>query len=120
MSEHQSPDAFEALDRVLEEIRREFRANPEFAHRVVKALGADVFFSADLAPTLINPVELVATKSPDDVQSTLANMSLSDLKKMVKAWQLGSPVDLSGKSQEEVVDMIQVRAKRRLDARTST
>ena len=120
MSDFQSSDAFEALDRVLEEIRREFKANPEFAHRVVKALGADVYFSADLASTLINPVELVAKKTPEEVQITLDAMPLGDLKKMVKTWQLGSSVDLSGKSKEEVMEMIETRARRRLEARSSS
>lgn len=119
MTDLQSADAFDALDRVLEEIRREFRANPDFAHRVVKALGAEVLFSADLAATLINPVELVAKKTPDEVHNTLDAMSLTDLKKMVKTWQLGSAVDLSGKSKEDVVEMIKVRAQRRLDSRMS-
>ena len=120
MSEFQSADAFDALDRVLEEIRREFRANPDFAHRVVKALGADVYFSADLAATLINPVELVATKTADEVKAVLEAMSLGDLKKMVKTWQLGSQTDLAGKSKEEVMDMIEVRARRRLESRMSS
>lgn len=120
MTDQNSPDAFEALDRVLEEIRREFRDNPEFAHRVVKALGAEVFFSADLASTLVNPIELVAKKSAEEVQVVLDAMSLAELKKLVKTWQLGSAVDLSGKSKEEVMEMIAVRARRRLAARSSS
>lgn len=120
MADQNSADAFEALDRVLEEIRREFRANPEFAHRVAKALGAEVFFSSDLASNFINPIELVAAKSAEDVKITLDAMGLGDLKKLVKNWQLGSAVDLNGKSKDEVIEMIEVRARRKLAARSST
>ena len=66
-----SKDVLEALDRVLEELRREFAANPEFAHRVVRALGANVVFDPKLAAKLINPIELVARETPEKVAEQL-------------------------------------------------
>jgi hypothetical protein len=112
-------DAFEALDRVLDELRREFRANPEFAMRVVQALGSAVHFDSDLKTELLNPVELVANRSSEEVQRTLSDMEISDLKKLAKSSNLATPTDLSGRSKDEIVAMIQVRAERRVQSRSA-
>ena len=115
----ESKEALEALDRVLDEIRREFAANPDFAHRVVRALGATVVFDPQHAAALINPVELVANESPEEAASTLGGLSLGDLKKIAKGSKLATPGDLSGKSKEEVISLIQRRAMLRLESRRS-
>ena len=101
-----SKDVLEALDRVLEELRREFAANPEFAHRVVRALGANVVFDPKLAAKLINPIEL-------------GGLSAADLKKMAKDSKLASPSDVAGKSKEAVIELIQRRATLRIESRRS-
>ena len=115
----ESKEALEALDRVLEEIRREFAANPEFAHRVVRALGATVVFDPKHAAALINPIELVAHESPEEVAATLGDLSLGDLKKIAKGSKLATPGDVAGKSKDQVVDLIQRRAQLRLESRRS-
>lgn len=112
--------ALDALDRVLEELRREFRANPEFAHRIVKALGAEVRFEAEQAAELINPIELVANNSAEDVDATLMAMALADLKKLARTNQLATSSDLSGRTREDVAAMIRQRAELRLKSRSST
>lgn len=112
-------DAFEALDRVLDEFRREFRANPEFAMRVVQALGSAVHFGSEMKTELLNPVELVANRSPEEVQRTLGDMDISELKKLAKSSNLATPTDLSGRSKDEIVSMIQVRAERRVQSRSA-
>ena len=112
-------DAFEALDRVLDELRREFRSNPEFAMRVVQALGSTVHFASELKTELLNPVELVASRSPEEVHETLSEMDISALKKLAKTSNLATPTDLSGRSKDDIVAMIQVRAERRVQSRAA-
>lgn len=114
-----SKGVLEALDRVLEELRREFAANPEFAHRVVRALGANVVFDPKHAAKLINPIELVANGSPASVTEKLGALSAADLKKMAKDAKLASPGDVAGKSKDDVIKLIQKRAQIRIDARRS-
>ena len=114
-----SKDVLEALDRVLEELRREFAANPEFAHRVVRALGANVVFDPKLAAKLINPIELVARETPEKVAEQLGGLSAADLKKMAKDSKLASPSDVAGKSKEVVIELIQRRATLRIESRRS-
>jgi len=104
-------DALEALDRFLEELRREFRANPEFAYRTVRALGAEVTFEGKLAAKLINPLELVATKPEDVARAQLAALTLADLKALAKTANLATPVDMKGKDKDALAEMIYVRAK---------
>ena len=112
-------DVLEALDRVLEELRREFAANPEFAHRVVRALGANVVFDPKHAAKLINPVELVSRETPEKAAEMLSGLSAADLKKIAKDSKLASPGDVAGKSSEDVIQLILRRAKLRLEARRS-
>lgn len=114
-----SKDVLEALDRVLEELRREFAANPEFAHRVVRALGANVVFDPKLAAKLINPIELVARETPEKVAEQLGGLSAADLKKIAKESKLASPSDVAGKSKEAVIELIQRRAALRIESRRS-
>lgn len=115
----ESTDALEALDRFLEELRREFRFNPEFAHRVVKALGAEVTFEGKLAAKLINPRELVSTKTEDGARATLSALSLTDLKNIAKSNNLATSIDVKGKSKEELVDMVYTRAVAKSEERKS-
>ena len=112
-------DVLEALDRVLEELRREFAANPEFAHRVVRSLGANVVFDPKHAAKLINPVELVSRETPEKAAEMLRGLSAADLKKIAKDSKLASPGDVAGKSSEDVIQLILRRAKLRLEARRS-
>lgn len=121
MSEDTSPestDALEALDRVLDELRREFAANPEFAHRVVRALGASVSFDQKQAASLINPVDLVA-RSPETASTTLSGLAPADLKKIARESKLATGSDLTGKSKDELVALIIRRAELRIQSRSS-
>lgn len=107
----------EALDRFLEELRREFRANPEFAYRTVRALGAEVIFEGKDAAKLISPRELAATKPEEVARATLGSLTLTELKAVAKNSNLATAVDVKGKSKDELVDMIYRRAKTKSDER---
>lgn len=112
-------NALEALDRVLEELRREFAANPEFAHRVVRALGANVVFGSAQAAKLLNPVELVANKPEAEIDATLDSLTPADLKKVANGAKLATTSDMSGLSKPDLIALIKRRATARLDARRS-
>lgn len=109
--------ALEALDRFLEELRREFRANPEFAYRVVRALGAEVTFDGKDAAKLLNPRELVTTRPEEAARAVLGSLTLSELRTVAKHSNLATPVDLKGKDKDAVVDMIYRRAVAKADER---
>jgi len=110
-------NVLDAIDRFLEELRREFRSNPDFAHRVVKALGAQVSFDGKLAAKLLNPKELVSEKSADDAKSVLSALSLTDLKTLAKSNNLATAVDVKNKSKDDLVDMVYERARAKLEER---
>lgn len=110
-------DALDALDRFLDELRREFRSNPEFAYRAVRALGAEVTFEGKLAAKLINPLELVATKPEEIARAQLVALTLADLKALAKSANLATPVDMKGKDKDTLADMILVRAKDKVQER---
>lgn len=110
-------DALEALDRFFEELRLELRANPELAHRLVKALGAEVTFEGGLAARLVNPRELAATKSEADFRKTLGAMSATDIRAVLKAHNLASSVDMKGLGTDALIDMAHARALAKINER---
>lgn len=111
--------AVEYLDRLFDVIREEARANPEFAARLVKATGGSIVFDADDRAALINPVELAAHGGETALRETLGPLEAVDLRKVLKVHGLASPVDVRGRSKDELVDMLVRRAVERATARTS-
>lgn len=111
--------ALEALDRMLEELRREFAANPEFAARVVRALGAQVTFASEDAHKLLNPIELAARTEPDAALAELGSLSAADLKKIAKSSNLATASDLKGKSVDDLARLIDTRARQKIAERSS-
>ncbi len=103
-------DALEALDRVLEELRREFRANPEFAYRVVKALGASVSFESQHAAKLLNLRELAATHSEEDFRAALDGLTPAELRATARASNLATTVDMKGRATDAIITMLHERA----------
>lgn len=116
---NKSNPSMEAIDRMLEEIRREFAANPEFAARVVRALGAEVTFSAEDAQKLLNPIELASRKAPVDSANELAKLTAADLKKIAKSFNLATASDMKGKSAYEIAELIDKRARIKIAERSS-
>lgn len=120
MQEHsESTNVIEALDRFLEELRREFRSNPEFAHRVVKALGAEVSFEGKLAAKLLNPKDLVSSKSEEEAKRVLSSLSATELKTLAKSNNLATQVDVKGKTKEDLIQMIYQRSITKIEERRS-
>lgn len=109
----------DAIDRVLDLLRHELQTNPELAYRMVKALGANVVFEGKHAANLINPIELVSSQSELEVRAQLLALPAADLKTIAKAARLATSIDLKGKSQDEIVDIVYRRAKEKLVERQS-
>ena len=117
MSGEPPRDALEALDRFFEELRLELRANPELAHRLVRALGAEVSFEGSLAARLVNPRELAATKSEAAFRKTFDAMSAAEIRSVPKAHNLASAVDMKGLGTGALVDMAHARALAKINER---
>lgn len=111
--------ALEALDRMLEELRREFAANPEFAARVVRALGAQVTFASGDAHKLLNPIELAARTTSEEALRELGSLSAADLKKIAKSANLATASDVKGKSVDAMAKLIDTRARKKIAERSS-
>jgi|GEM_PF-893567 len=112
-------DPVSALDRVLEELRREFRANPEFAYRVVKALGAEVLFEGKDAYKLINLRELAGAGDNARLMRTLQGLSLTELKAVAKANNLATSVDMKGMDKDMLISKLIERAHHKVAERRS-
>lgn len=120
MQDHSdSIDVLDALDRFLEELRREFRSNPEFAHRVVKSLGAEVSFEGKYAAKLLNPRDLVSSKSETEAKRILGSLTATELKSVAKTNNLATQVDVKGKTKDNLIEMIYKRSLSKIEERRS-
>ena len=112
-------DAVEALDDFLDVLRREFRENPEFALRAVKALGGSVEFRGENTANLVNPLELVAANGLDGATRSLASFSATELKTIAKNHGLATPLAVKGKSSPPLSDLIAQRSASQIAERQS-
>lgn len=111
--------ATEYLDRMFDVIREEAAANPEFAARLVNATGGEVVFPATLRATLLNPVALAAQGGEASLRAACAEMSVTDLRKVLKDSGLATPIDVKAKDQTDLLDMLVQRALARASSRSS-
>ncbi|MEO0550328.1 MAG: hypothetical protein AAFZ91_10430 [Pseudomonadota bacterium] len=112
-------DVLDALDDFLEELRREFRENPEFAYRAVRALGANIEITGTKAVDLVNPIWLVSQHGVHDTARRLSTFTTAQLKKIAKNSTLATATDMNGKSSEDLITLIVRRAQIKIDERTS-
>lgn len=107
----------DALDDFLDVLRREFRSDPELAHRVVKALGVKVELRGSKAADVLNPLELLHKEGVDGARETLQSFSLAELKKIAKNHQLATPVDVKTLDEAALVEMLLTRASNKISER---
>ena len=107
----------EALDDFLEVLRREFHDNPEFALRAVKALGGTIEVRGQNAAMAVNPLELVETQGADAATQTLSSFSSAELKKIAKNHNLATSIDLKGKDEQAIVELLVKRASNKISER---
>lgn len=110
-------DAFDALDRFLDVLRREIRDNPELAQRLVEAIGAEVSFDAEHAADLFSPVATYAEEGEAGVRRIAESLADADLRAVLKRCNLATPVDMKGRSGPELVDLLVRRAGDKLAER---
>lgn len=110
----------EYLDRFFDELRTEVRSNPQLAARLVKALGGEVVFESDDKSEVANPYSLVAQGSKAKFLAVFGSMKLAEIKKVLKKNNLATPVDMNGKSADQLVEMMFERASSKVNERSSS
>ncbi len=99
-------DAVEVVDRFLGVVRQEVSDNPQFAARLLQALGVAVMFRGEAAVIAVDPVQ-VALQGQDEFRKTFLSFSAKQLKDFVKDFNLGTPADMKGKSKPaQIVDVM--------------
>jgi len=107
----------EALDDFLEVLRREFHDNPDFALRAVKALGGAIEVRGQHAAEAVNPLELVEVQGEEAATLTLKSFSTSELKKIAKNHNLATAIDLKGRNEQAIVELLVKRASYKISER---
>jgi hypothetical protein len=110
----------EYLDRFFDELREEVRSNPRLAARLVKALGGDVVFEDTAKAEVANPYQLAASGSKAKFLKVFSSFKLSQLKQVLKENNLATKVDMTGKSTDQLVDMLYDRASAKVSERKSS
>jgi hypothetical protein len=110
----------EYLDRFFDELREEVRSNPRLAARLVKALGGDVVFEEGAKAEVANPYQLAASGSKAKFLKVFSSFKLPQLKQVLKENNLATKVDMSGKSADQLVEMLYERAASKVSERKSS
>lgn len=105
-------DPAEALTKLFHVVRQEALSNPEFARRMLDAVGYTVEFRGDEALAAVDPV-LVAKRGYDEFRSTFLSMKAKDLKKIGKDFSLIESHETTKKSVLQLVDLLWERASER-------
>lgn len=87
----------EALDRFFAVVRQEAIDDPNFAARLLEALGAQVVFRGDAATAGVDPLK-VALQGYEEFRATFLSFPVKDLKVFVKDFGLATTADMKGKS----------------------
>ena len=112
-------DALTYLDRFFDAVRDEARSNPVFSARLVEALGGEVMFTSEDKLALLNPLKLAAV-GEDRLREAISGLTPKDLKSVLKANNLATPVDMRGRTLDELSEMLVARALNRLSERTNS
>jgi hypothetical protein len=120
MAESPGLTPVEYIDRFFDELREEVRANPKLAARLVKALGGNVVFENEAKAEAANPYALAAAGDKGRFLSVFGTMKAGEIKKVLKDNNLATRVDMTGKSLEQLVDMLYTRAARKVGERSSS
>ncbi len=119
MGEGKALTPVEYLDRFFDELRMEVRSNPKLAERLVKALGGEVVFEDDVKAELANPFVL-ASGTKAKFLSVFGTMKLGEIKKILKENNLATRIDMTGKSADQLVEMMYNRAAMKVQERKSS
>lgn len=107
----------EALERFFAVVRQEAVDNPNFAARLMGALGAKVVFRGDAASSSVDPLQ-VALAGYAEFRATFLSFPVKDLKTIVKEFGLATPADMKGKSKApQIVDAMWAGASAKIKDR---
>ena len=120
MGDGEEIGAVEYLDRLFDVIREEARANPGFAARLVRATGGEVTFPSSDKAVLLNPLEIAAKTGAQGVLEQFDSLDAATLRRVLKAHNLATPVDVRTRSKDELLDMLSRRAAERVASRSSS
>lgn len=106
MSYEKQIDVGRALDKFFAIVRQEAMGNPRFAKELVEALGYEVVFRGTEALPAVDPV-LIAKQGEEAFRTTFLTFKAAELKKMIKAFGLGTDADLkAAKTAPAMVDLM--------------
>lgn len=120
MAENPRLTPIEYLDRFFDELRAEVRANPRLAARLVKALGGEVVFEDAAKEEVANPYQLAASSSKAKFLKVFSSFKLAQLKQVLKEHNLATKVDMTGKSIDQLLEMLYERAASKVSERKSS
>ena len=105
-------DAAQALDALFQIVREEALSNPVFARRLLVAVGHEVVFRGEEALAAVDPL-LVALSGAEEFRRTFLSMSMRDLKKIGREFNLFDPPETTRKTVAQVVELLWERASER-------
>ena len=120
MAEDQRLNATEYLDRFFDELRAEVRSNPKLAERLVRAMGGQVVFADETRAEVANPYVLAGAESKPRFYAVFAAMKPGQIRKVLRDNNLATTVDMTGKSAQQLVDMLYERALAKVSERKSS
>ncbi len=106
-------DPAEALDTLFQIVRQEALGNPNFARRLLDAVGYTVEFRGEAALAAVDPA-LVAMRGREEFRRTFLSMNAKDLKKIGKDFSLIENHETAKKTIPQLVDLLWERASERM------
>lgn len=120
MAENQRLNAAEYLDRFFDELRAEVRSNPKLAERLVRSLGGQVVFEDETRADIANPYALAGEANKARFFAVFGAMKPGQIRKVMRDHNLATTVDMSGKSAQQLIDMMYDRALTKVGERKSS
>lgn len=120
MAEDSRLNPVEYLDRFFDELRDEVRSNPRLASRLVKALGGTVVFDEDTKAEIANPYILAANGDRSQFYTVFGALKSNQIKQILRDNNLATRIDMAGKSNSQLVDMLFDRASSKVSERRSS
>lgn len=120
MAEDQRLNAAEYLDRFFDELRAEVRSNPKLAERLVRSLGGQVVFDDETRADTANPYALAGAADKPRFYAVFGAMKPGQIRKVLREHNLATTVDMTGKSAQQLIDMMYERATTKVGERKSS
>jgi hypothetical protein len=120
MAEDSRLNPVEYLDRFFDELREEVRSNPRLASRLVKALGGTVVFDDDTKADIANPYIIAANGDRSQFYSVFGALKPNQIKQILRDNNLATRIDMAGKSNSQLIDMLFDRASSKVSERKSS